>query len=105
MPALPSSVYDAVLLVALAIEQAQSLEGPKIRDALFAVSKGGSTFGPLDYAQAVAAIRRGDDIDYQGASGSCDFDDNGDVLQDEIVWKVQGGAFRTEAPIPAATLQ
>jgi ABC-type branched-subunit amino acid transport system substrate-binding protein len=101
----PTSVYDAVLLVALAMEQAQSTDGVKIRDALFLVSKGGKTFGPLDFAEAVAAIHRGDDIDYQGASGDCDFDDNGDVLQDELVWKIQGGAFQTEGKLAAAGLQ
>lgn len=100
-----TSVYDAVLLVALAIEQAQSTDGVMIRDALFDVSKVGKSFGPLDYAEAVAAIRRGEDIDYQGASGDCDFDDRGDVLQDEIVWKVQGGAFQTEMKLSAADLQ
>jgi ABC-type branched-subunit amino acid transport system substrate-binding protein len=103
--ALPTSVYDAVLLLALAAEQAGSLDGVKIRDALFAVSKGGTPFGPLDYAEAVDAIHRGIDINYEGASGHCDFDDSGDVLQDEIVWRVQGGAFQTALKLTAQSLE
>jgi neutral amino acid transport system substrate-binding protein len=99
-----TSVYDAVMLVALAIAQAGSLDGTKVRDALFSVSQGGNRYGPLDYAEAVAAINRGDDIDYQGASGDCDFNENGDVLQDEIVWKVEGAAFKLELKISSQSL-
>jgi branched-chain amino acid transport system substrate-binding protein len=101
----PTSVYDAVLLLALAVQKAGSTDGGKIRDALFDVSSGGRQFGPLDYAEAVAALRRGEDIDYQGASGACDLDDNGDVVQDEIVWSVHEGALRTEGHVSAESLK
>jgi ABC-type branched-subunit amino acid transport system substrate-binding protein len=100
-----TSVYDAVMLVALAIEQAGSTDGKAIRDALFKVSSGTTQYGPLEYAEAVASIQRGESIHYLGASGSCAFDQNGDVLDDYIIWQVASGAFVTVAQVPSATLQ
>ncbi|MBM3559148.1 MAG: amino acid ABC transporter substrate-binding protein [Alphaproteobacteria bacterium] len=72
--------YDAVYLLALAIEAAGAAEGPKIRDALRRVAGApGETVGPGDWARAKALIRAGTDIDYAGAAGSQDFDAAGDV--------------------------
>ena len=90
----PASVYDATILLALAIQQAGTTEDRvKIRDALYAVSKVGRAFGPAHVADAIAAIKNGEDVDWSGASGPCDFDDYGDVLDDHLVWKVENGAF------------
>ncbi len=100
-----SAVYDAVMVVALAIEKAGSLDGTAIRNALFAVTSGQMQYGPLDYAEAVATLQRGESIHYVGASGSCAFDQNGDVLDDQIVWRVVNGAFVTVDQIPSASLQ
>jgi branched-chain amino acid transport system substrate-binding protein len=89
-----ANTYDATILVALAIAQAGgTTDKVKLRDALFDVSRGGSSYGPGQLADALAAIRAGRDIDYKGASGDVDFDDNGDVLQDFVVFKIQNGAF------------
>jgi hypothetical protein len=33
------------------------------------------------------AIRDGEDVDYTGAVGACDFDDNGDVKTPIALWK------------------
>jgi len=79
--------YDAMILIALAIEKAGRAEGPAIRDALIEVAsppgKQVSTF-----AEAVQAIRNGEDIDYEGASGNVNFDEVGDVLAAYAVWEV-----------------
>ena len=89
-----ANIYDAAILSVLAIEQAGGVgSSSKIRDALFDVSSGGTSFGPAQLDDALHAIRQGVDIDYDGASGSCDFDDNGNVVTNYIVWQVQNGAF------------
>jgi branched-chain amino acid transport system substrate-binding protein len=100
-----ANTYDAVILIALAIEQAKSTTDKiAIRDALFAVSKGGTSYGPSQVGDALAAIRAGQDIDYKGASGDVDFDDYGDVLQDFAVFRIQSGAFQLVERIKASTL-
>ena len=64
-----------------------------IRGQLPAVSAGGTTYGPADFAKAVADIHAGKDINYDGASGNVDFDSSGDVKAPYDIWKVQGGAI------------
>lgn len=86
-----SNAFDAVHLVALAIEAAGSYESLKIRDQMTAVSSGGTAFSAVQMKDALAAAKKGDDINYQGASGDVDFDANGDVLSGYDIWKVMGG--------------
>jgi branched-chain amino acid transport system substrate-binding protein len=72
--------YDAAFLVALAIEQAGAADRAKISEALRAVAgPPGTVNGPGEWAKAKAAIAAGEAIDYQGATGPVDFDENGDV--------------------------
>ncbi|HEX6120921.1 MAG TPA: ABC transporter substrate-binding protein [Dongiaceae bacterium] len=73
-------VYDSVMLAALAIQQAGTTDRAKVRDALRQVANPpGEPVGPGDWAKAVELIKAGKDIDYTGATGSMDFDDDGDV--------------------------
>jgi branched-chain amino acid transport system substrate-binding protein len=100
-----ANAYDAVILAALAIEQAGGVTDKiKLRDALFAVSKGGTSYGPGQVGEALADIRAGKDIDYKGASGDVDFDDFGDVLQDFVVYSITTGAFQLVERIKSSTL-
>ena len=72
--------FDAAMLLALAVEHAGSTDRGAIAASLRAVASGpGEVVGPGDWARAVELIRAGTAINYQGASGSCDFDENGDV--------------------------
>jgi len=72
--------YDSAFLIALAIEKAGSTDRAKIKDALRAVSSPpGMKIGPGEWKKAVDAIKAGQDIDYEGASGSHNFDAAGDV--------------------------
>lgn len=100
-----ANTYDALILIALAIEQAGGTSDKlKLRDALFAVSKGGTSYGPAQVGEALADIRAGKDIDYKGASGDVDFDDFGDVLQDFVVYSITSGAFQLLERIKSSTL-
>jgi branched-chain amino acid transport system substrate-binding protein len=88
--------YDAVVLIALAAEKAGSTDPTAIRDALRDVANApGEVAGPgaEGVAAAFEAVRAGTDIDYQGASGSVEFDDNGDVLIGAIeIWRVDAAS-------------
>mgnify|MGYP001047584760 FL=1 len=84
--------YDATVVVALAAEKARSTDSTAIRNVLRDVANSpGRQIGPgVDsIRQALQAIRNGEDIDYVGASGSVEFDQNGDVALGGIeVWRV-----------------
>ena len=81
-PAAPyaSHGYDATFLVALAIEKAGEADPAKIQAALREVANGpGEVIRPGEWDKAKALIAAGKDVNYEGASGSVDFDANGDV--------------------------
>ncbi|MGI9334025.1 MAG: ABC transporter substrate-binding protein [Gammaproteobacteria bacterium] len=81
-PAAPYAAhgYDAVFLIALAIEKAGVGDRSKVSAALRAVSNGsGEVILPGEWAKAKELIAAGKDINYEGASGLVDFDENGDV--------------------------
>jgi len=88
--------YDAVILIALAAEKAGSTDPTAIRDALRDVANTpGTVAGPGadGVAAALEAVRAGTDIDYQGASGSVEFDENGDILVGAIeIWRVDAAS-------------
>ncbi len=88
-----SNIYDAVYLVALAMEASGAQGGDALRDSLAQVSAGGTAFEAEDFADAVAALARGEDIDYAGASGDVDFDAQGDVVGPYDIWQVKDGAI------------
>jgi branched-chain amino acid transport system substrate-binding protein len=68
--------YDAVILLALAAQQAGNDSGEAISKNLQSVSTGGTAV--TNFADGLAAIKAGKDIDYNGYSGPIEFDNNGD---------------------------
>src|ERR687898_1350431 len=101
IPAVPylREINDAIYLIALAAEQADSIDSTAIRDALRDVANDpGTTVGPGQegWQAAVQAIAAGEDINYEAAAGSVDLDENGDVSRGTIIiWQVQGEAIET----------
>ncbi len=72
--------YDATFLIALAIEKAGSTDRAAISAALREVANPpGVVIRPGEWAKAKAALAAGQDVNYEGAVGQNDFDDNGDV--------------------------
>lgn len=72
--------YDAAFLIALAIEKAGAADRSKIAAALRAVANPpGTVIRPGEWAKAKATLAAGGDVNYEGASGNVDFDENGDV--------------------------
>jgi branched-chain amino acid transport system substrate-binding protein len=97
LPTVPylREIHDAIYLIALAAEKAGSTDPTAMRDALREVANPPGTVvgpGPEGWPAAVESIGAGEDVNYEGATGSVDFDEHGDVLQGSIlVWKVEGG--------------
>jgi branched-chain amino acid transport system substrate-binding protein len=72
--------YDATFLLALAIEKNGKAERAGIAQALRAVATPpGEVVLPGEWAKAKALIKAGKEINYEGATGSLDFDVTGDV--------------------------
>ena len=71
-----AETYDAVILLALAAEEAGSDAGEAIQAHMTSVSTGGTKVS--DFAAGLKVIKDGGDVDYDGFSGPIEFDENGD---------------------------
>ncbi|MGM0543611.1 MAG: ABC transporter substrate-binding protein [Pseudomonadota bacterium] len=90
-----AQAYDAAFLVALAIEQNGSAEREGLSEALRDVATApGETILPGEWEKAVELIAQGEAINYEGASGSHEFDDNGDVPGIVVEMTVEDGEFK-----------
>ena len=74
-----SQVYDHTNMVLMAMALAKATTGTAIKDNIRGVTQGGgkAVDNAVDGLKAIAA---GEKIDYAGASGPCDFDEKGDIL-------------------------
>ncbi len=79
--------YDALAVVALAIEQAKNATGRDIADNIRSVANPPGT-EVSDLGEALSLIREGKDINYQGTSGDITFDENGDVSGSFTLWTI-----------------
>ncbi len=88
-----STSFDAAFLLALAIEKNGSADRVGVSAALREIAnEPGETILPGEWSKAVELIKAGKDINYQGASGTIEFDKNGDV-PGAIEWfKIEDGA-------------
>lgn len=85
--------YDAVFLLALAIEKAGG-DKSKIASSLRAVSGAqGEPILPGEWAKAKQLIAAGTAISYRGASGDLNFDAAGDVAGSYALFKVAGDDY------------
>ena len=91
--------YDATVLIALAAAKAGSTtDAAAIRDALrFVANAPGEVVGPGrdGIARALRLIAQGEDINYEGAGGEVDFDENGDVFGTIEIWTVKDGEIQS----------
>ena len=111
IPPFTESAYDAAIVIGLAAvkayadghESADAITGPVLRDRLREVANPpGLTITAGDYDSLVAgieAIMAGEDVQYSGAAGPADFDDNGDVLTPIAIWQYRNGESETLAII------
>ncbi|MCP4181638.1 MAG: ABC transporter substrate-binding protein [bacterium] len=90
------NIYDAIYLIAYAILSAESSVPSDYVLKLREVSRVGEKIGINEFVEAKVLIERGIDIDYDGASGKIDFDENGDVTSGTYeIWKIEDGEFVT----------
>lgn len=75
-----STTFDDVILCYLAAVAAGSSEGDAMAEAIVDVTApGGEKYTFEQLPQAIEALENGEDIDYEGASGPVDWDENGDL--------------------------
>ncbi|MDW4500333.1 ABC transporter substrate-binding protein [Sulfitobacter sp. D35] len=86
--------YDATFLALLAVAKAGSTDRAAMAQALRDVASApGEKVGPGEWEKAVALIGEGQDIDYDGAGGTYDFDDAGDVAGVIGKFVVEGDSY------------
>jgi branched-chain amino acid transport system substrate-binding protein len=86
-------VYDHINMVLMSMALAKDSSGTAIKDNVRKVSQGGGK--PVDNAvDGLKAIAAGEKVDYSGASGPCDFDDKGDILDCKFRFdQIKSGKF------------
>lgn len=98
------ATYDAVAVVGLAIAHAISfgitdrarITGTVLRDRLRLVAgPPGQVVGVGEFRRAFELLKNRQVINYSGAAGEVDFDQNGDVITPVEIWRYTGGTMRT----------
>ncbi|MDX2244439.1 MAG: ABC transporter substrate-binding protein [Leptolyngbyaceae cyanobacterium bins.302] len=87
--------WDAAALLVLAAQAAKANTGEAIQSKLRDVANAPGE-EVSDVCQALKLLQEGKDINYQGASGNVDVDENGDVVGVYDVWRVENdGKLKT----------
>jgi neutral amino acid transport system substrate-binding protein len=96
--------WDAATLMMLAAEAAKSNTGEGIQSKIREVSGGaGGGEEVTDVCKGIELLKAGKKINYQGASGNVDIDENGDVLGSYDVWQIQDdGAYKVTGNVAIA---
>jgi len=87
-----SQSYDSAAALILANVAAGENSGPAIRDQMRRIANpDGEEYGPGQFVEAVEAVANGENINYQGASSSVNFDENGDPASAAYsIWEFAG---------------
>ena len=96
--------YDATYLMGLAMHQAGEASGTGIAENVRSVSRPNSdsdtAVGVGEFAAGAEAINAGDDINYDGASGSVDFNENLEPVVPYRILQVSGGEASVTQEVP-----
>jgi branched-chain amino acid transport system substrate-binding protein len=85
---------DWISLVCLAIARAKEATGTAIRDSVRKVSQGSGT-KVYTAVEGLGLLARGREINYEGASGPCDFNEIGDIIDCKFRYtRVEKGRFQ-----------
>jgi branched-chain amino acid transport system substrate-binding protein len=100
-----SMAYDHLLILAMAVLAAKGdTAGEAIKAQIRKVSNPpGKIVGT--WAEAAPPIKAGEKVNYEGASGACDFDEAGDVFTDFGLYRVKGGKWVIEQTITSADVR
>lgn len=101
---LSPDMYDAVILAALAVEKSKATTGQAVADAVIQVSNPPGTT-VTTYADGLKALKAGQKINFDGASGNDDFDKYHNVFGPyQILHFTASGATEKIAELPASLL-
>ena len=95
------NVYDCVYIIALGIQAAGEYDPDKVKNKIISITSGGEKVSPVSaggrWKEIIDKISQGADIDYDGASGGNEFEENGDTKSGVyIIWKVIGNEGKEE---------
>lgn len=90
--------YDAAFLLALALEKTGGKKDGLSQALRDVATAPGDVILPGEWAKAVADIKAGKDINYEGASGPVEFDKAGDVAGVVIQMVAKGGQWAEVGP-------
>jgi branched-chain amino acid transport system substrate-binding protein/neutral amino acid transport system substrate-binding protein len=82
-----ANTWDAIALLAIAAESAQSTSGAVIKDHIRRVANPPGQ-AVTDVCEALSLVRQGKEINYQGASSTLDLDAQGDVVGSYDIWTI-----------------
>ncbi|MFP4202414.1 MAG: ABC transporter substrate-binding protein [Candidatus Acetothermia bacterium] len=94
-----TNAYDAATVISLAMQKAGSTDSEAIKNNLRDVSNppGEKVYaGPEEFEKAFELLEEGEEINYEGAGGSVDFNSDGDVVSPIQVWKIEDGEIVTD---------
>ena len=96
--------YDAGAIVALAIAKADKGDATAIKAAIPQVTAEGGTpihAGKEEFAKALALIKEGKPVKYEGVIGPVTFDKVGDITGPFRLWRIQKGEVTTTGEMSA----
>lgn len=96
-----ANTYDAVMLAALAASAAGDTSGQAIQENLTDVSDGGAEITGETICDGLEQAAAGEDVNYEGAAGAQNLDDNGDVTSDYELLEIDGEELNQVEVIPA----
>jgi ABC-type branched-subunit amino acid transport system substrate-binding protein len=97
-----AQTFDGEILCYLAAVSAGSTDGQDMADALVDITKGGQSFTWQQLPDLINALQNGDDVNYVGASGEIDMDENGDAtagVYDIYQYKGESLDIISEVPV------
>ena len=97
-----SNSYDAMIILGLAMEIAGEASGTAISEHYKDTSDPNGVV-VTSFKQAVEEIKKGNKINYQGASGPCDFDKYGNVVGSYVKIIAKNGKWEQGDFYPAST--
>jgi len=95
--------YDALYSIAYAIQRSQSINPLVIKQYLRQVTGGTISsdntviINVNEFSRAKVLLLSNIEIDYEGASGSISFDQNGDPRSKFVIWKIEDGEYKEVA--------
>jgi hypothetical protein len=90
-----SYTYDACNLIALSLQAAGEYDSTAMRDEIYELSRPPGT-EVASFAEGKSELEDGNEINYQGVSGSVDINDAGDPPGTYQHWEVIDGTFEMQ---------